>query len=274
MGCIYRITNIVTNKVYIGSAVNFSKRKCSHLWYLRRNRHHNTHLQRSFVKYGEAAFVFAVEENVVDDTYLLQREQACMDRYRANGVTLYNVCPVAGSTLGSKRSRQHSTLMSKLKTKAVAPRVFLSPGGKYYAVRNMAAFGRKFRLCPIALRRVSAGLFLHHRGWLAADRLFPTFKCTSKAGVVCEHVVSLPHFFRQLGFKVVGGVYSKSKNHFVHGWRIQETMSEPKFVAGTLPRSICARGAAGRGRLTMRRTVKFNNEVTDERPSPYCHATG
>lgn len=61
---IYSILNNVTGKYYIGEAVNLNRRKICHFSELRKNRHKNDHLQKSFNKYGEEAFVFTViEEN-------------------------------------------------------------------------------------------------------------------------------------------------------------------------------------------------------------------
>lgn len=53
---IYKITNLIDNKVYIGQTVNYRKRKNSHLSSLKENKHHNEHLQRAFNKYGENSF--------------------------------------------------------------------------------------------------------------------------------------------------------------------------------------------------------------------------
>ena len=44
---IYSISNITTNKIYIGSTVNFSERRAAHITQLRGNRHTNKHLQRA-----------------------------------------------------------------------------------------------------------------------------------------------------------------------------------------------------------------------------------
>jgi group I intron endonuclease len=55
---IYKITNKVNNKFYIGSSKNFKKRIHSHLSQLRGQSHHNNHLQNSFNKYGEHEFTF------------------------------------------------------------------------------------------------------------------------------------------------------------------------------------------------------------------------
>lgn len=53
---IYKITNILDEKIYIGQTVNYRKRRTSHLSSLKKGNHHNEHLQRAFDKYGESTF--------------------------------------------------------------------------------------------------------------------------------------------------------------------------------------------------------------------------
>ena len=74
MRCIYKIINAVNNKFYVGSAVNYEKRKARHLWRLRRGDHANKHLQAAWNMYGEMAFVFAVVEVVPEEQDLLAAE--------------------------------------------------------------------------------------------------------------------------------------------------------------------------------------------------------
>jgi group I intron endonuclease len=59
---IYKITNTVNNKIYIGCASNIRTRVNGHLYDLRRNMHSNSYLQKSWNKYGESIFVFKIHE--------------------------------------------------------------------------------------------------------------------------------------------------------------------------------------------------------------------
>ncbi len=60
---IYKITNTVNNKVYIGQTKNKNERKHQHFCELRNNKHTNKHLQHSFNKYGEGNFTYEIIEH-------------------------------------------------------------------------------------------------------------------------------------------------------------------------------------------------------------------
>jgi group I intron endonuclease len=79
--CIYKIINAVNNKFYVGSAVNFEKRKARHLWRLRRGDHANKHLQAAWHKYGDKAFVFVVVEVVPEGADLLAAENVWLKQH-------------------------------------------------------------------------------------------------------------------------------------------------------------------------------------------------
>lgn len=72
---IYKITNLISNKIYIGSTTtSFKRRFKEHLSALKRNNHPNSHMQRAFNLDGENSFIFEVIEIVEKENCIL-REQ-------------------------------------------------------------------------------------------------------------------------------------------------------------------------------------------------------
>ena len=59
---IYGIKNLINNKIYVGQASDIFWRWTHHKSDLKGNRHHNTHLQNSWNKYGEENFEFYIIE--------------------------------------------------------------------------------------------------------------------------------------------------------------------------------------------------------------------
>lgn len=104
---IYIIRNLVSNKIYIGSAVNLDRRLKYHVWALKKGVHPNIHLQRAWKKYDDPAFEFKVYFTC-EKKDLIFHEQLSIDasitRYGKENV--YNICPTAGSTLGRRFSEE------------------------------------------------------------------------------------------------------------------------------------------------------------------------
>ena len=96
---IYKITNLVDNKIYIGSTIHFNNRMSAHFSYLRKNEHHSSYLQRAYNKYGKNNFQFEVLLKCPKED-LLAIEQYLIDYYKP----AYNMCKIAGRITGLKRS--------------------------------------------------------------------------------------------------------------------------------------------------------------------------
>jgi group I intron endonuclease len=76
---IYKITNIINNKIYIGSSSNISLRWNQHIEKLIYNLHENYKLQNDFNKYGLEVFHFSILEIVKNNKKLFSREQDWID---------------------------------------------------------------------------------------------------------------------------------------------------------------------------------------------------
>lgn len=103
---IYIIQNTKNNKIYIGSTKNFCHRWQEHVCDLNKNRHGNPHLQSSWNKYGKNNFIFKVIKHC-NIKELIIYEQFYLDNHF--GKKCYNMCPVAGTTLGRKMSKKNQT---------------------------------------------------------------------------------------------------------------------------------------------------------------------
>ena len=71
---IYKIINTVNGKFYVGSTTNTRERFRTHRHRLRGNKHHASHLQAAWNKYGEEAFVFHVIQEVPEGASLQAAE--------------------------------------------------------------------------------------------------------------------------------------------------------------------------------------------------------
>jgi group I intron endonuclease len=109
---IYKIRNIVNNKIYIGSAVDIKKRWRDHKWYLKENKHHNSHLQSSYNKYGLKNFEFIVESEC-EIINLLTEERKLILKYNANNNQFgYNVNDPENIFLGRNHSDETKKKLS------------------------------------------------------------------------------------------------------------------------------------------------------------------
>lgn len=113
---IYAITNNVSKRVYVGSAISIKHRWKTHKNMLRRAEHPSKLLQASWTKHGEDAFSFSILEPVPSKQELLSREQYWIDRLdSANAKIGFNLAPTAGSQIGFKHSRDSKKKMREAK---------------------------------------------------------------------------------------------------------------------------------------------------------------
>lgn len=71
---IYKITNKINGKYYVGSSSYINQRWSTHRKLLNKNKHYNPHLQNAWEKYGKESFDFIVIEEI-EILHLLKREQ-------------------------------------------------------------------------------------------------------------------------------------------------------------------------------------------------------
>lgn len=167
---IYEILNTVNGKRYIGSAVNFKARWAVHTSHLTRGLHHSPSLQRAWNKYGSEAFLFK-PLLICAPTNLLFYEQRCLDGYTPE----YNICKIANSSLGVKRTDETKARISASKTgKKMPPRtpehaakLSAAMKGKQLGLGRVNSPEARERMRQAALRREKKPLTEKQRAVLA-----------------------------------------------------------------------------------------------------------
>ncbi len=96
---IYQIINKVNGHKFVGSSVDIGHRFAVHRVELNRGEHHSPYLQRAWIKYGADNFELTVLLEC-DTSELIKHEQYFIDTLHPD----YNMCKVAGSSLGVKHT--------------------------------------------------------------------------------------------------------------------------------------------------------------------------
>lgn len=120
---IYKITNKINGKFYIGSSNNLRKRLQDHKRELRAGKHTNKHLQASWNKYGEDSFDFEVLEIVSDGTNEKLRELETLyiqETECYKGSIGYNLIPGGIGTLNLHCSEEKKKRISEANKGKVA----------------------------------------------------------------------------------------------------------------------------------------------------------
>lgn len=98
-GVIYKIINKVNGKFYLGSTVQFDRRRKMHIWKLIKGTHHSSYLQNAFNKYGIDAFEFHILYESKDIKKDEQKELDSLD-----WSVSYNI---ARTSTGGDRNKHH-----------------------------------------------------------------------------------------------------------------------------------------------------------------------
>lgn len=106
--CIYKIQNVINNKVYIGQTINYKNRIIKHKYDLRNFKNASRHLQNAWNKYGEENFIFEIIETCLKEElnekekYYIRMYDSISDGYNIEG----------GGQINKKLSDETKRLMS------------------------------------------------------------------------------------------------------------------------------------------------------------------
>lgn len=114
---IYKLTNKINSRIYIGSAKEFKRRWSQHTSSLRNQKHGNRFLQSDYNKCGEDAFVFEIIE-VTEGKNKEERlmiEEGYIKKYYDSGNKCYNLCNKAISREGKPSKNPEETKQKQSK---------------------------------------------------------------------------------------------------------------------------------------------------------------
>lgn len=103
--------------VYVGKSVNIAKRFREHKRLLNLKSHHNSHLQKSWDKYGADAFSFKIVE-ICDKDKLNDLEIHYISLYSKLG-NIYNMTDGGDGALGTKKSNHTKSLIGSKNSRKV-----------------------------------------------------------------------------------------------------------------------------------------------------------
>lgn len=113
---VYKIENIHTGKMYVGSSGSIERRWKEHVHMLESNTHHSSKLQRAWNKANDKSiFQFATIEEIPNECDLLIREQYWIDYYDAyrNGYNCSEKVNNPRYTMKNQLKSKHKKLASK-----------------------------------------------------------------------------------------------------------------------------------------------------------------
>lgn len=102
---IYKATNLINNKVYIGATQQtLIKRKNEHIRKAKNKKIPNNYFYRALNKYGKKNFKWEIIDNAETYTELMKKEKFWIKHYNSFGENGYNSCEGGGNTKGYKFS--------------------------------------------------------------------------------------------------------------------------------------------------------------------------
>jgi len=114
---IYKITNDLTNKCYVGQSVNIKKRIAEHFRTLRKGEHANSKLQNAFNKYGENAFSWSIEVYCEDPEEMDLIEEAFISgEAHFEEELFFNIASFAKAPMRGKNHTEESKQLSTEKS--------------------------------------------------------------------------------------------------------------------------------------------------------------
>ena len=144
---IYKITNTVNGKCYVGSSISIRKRIAEHRWELRKNRHQNFHLQNAWNKYGEISFLFSILIYCNKDSLIFYEDRTIEALGTLNNASGYNLMParrtdLTGSNYTEIRKQKAETQKRVMQSVEARERISRANKGRILSEETRARMSR------------------------------------------------------------------------------------------------------------------------------------
>ena len=146
MATIYKIQNTINLKLYIGSSSNIKSRFYNHKLELNKNKHHCSHLQNAYNKYGKENFIF-VKLLECNEEEKIPWENFYLDFYKPE----YNSLDKAYELPDQSKSF-----------------TLINPNGVEVEGKQIKEFCERYNLSRTSVSRLIIGKQKSHRGWTSS----------------------------------------------------------------------------------------------------------
>lgn len=146
-GGVYKITNLINGRIYIGSTYSFYKRAYNHLNSLEANRHKNAFLQNDYNKCGKHAFLFEVVEVISEDQLVrLNKEQFFIDRHYDGQKQCYNLSRLVTNSRSGTCNRNITNPITDKRCRPPSMEVLLKRGKRIKEAKSTSEQKEKARM--------------------------------------------------------------------------------------------------------------------------------
>lgn len=110
--CIYKVTNDINNKIYIGATNDLKRRMTEHKRHAKKD---GGNFHKDIIKYGYEVFHYEIIEKCMQNE-LSEKEKYYISLYRNNGEDLYNICKGGAGGQTHDVSGKNNPMYGKHKT--------------------------------------------------------------------------------------------------------------------------------------------------------------
>ena len=155
---IYKITNKVNDKCYVGQSIDIDRRFKEHRSGLNKKVGHNPYFQNAWDKYGEDNFEFEILEEVKDTNLLDEREIYYISFYKSNDRDYgYNATPGGNCFIGREEARSKLSISKRFNNSHLTEQDVREIKMCMYCLMDRKEIAKKYNVSEKVLTQISMG---------------------------------------------------------------------------------------------------------------------